>query len=169
MLKNPPILASKMMESVRLPPYTWLFANNAQWETFKQLKVKRGAQLRKCFRDTWTVPNSSELSSIDVPTKSKDKHLSARESASSCNRLATAYFISHKNHQQKITWKYEKDKNRESRRREGTQIKRLANIECYHQFSGDAVMLKIFGIFEKVTDPWRNRLLFDDVLMATPD
>lgn len=42
---------------------------------------------------TWTVPNSSELSSIDVPTKSKDKHLSDRESANSCNRLTTACYI----------------------------------------------------------------------------
>lgn len=36
------------------------------------------------------MPNSSELSSIDVPTKSKDRHFSERESASSCKRLMTA-------------------------------------------------------------------------------
>jgi hypothetical protein len=29
------------------------------------------------------------------------------------------------------------------------------------------MMLKKFGIFEKVTDPWRSRLPFDDVLTTT--
>ncbi|KAK9148315.1 hypothetical protein Scep_007072 [Stephania cephalantha] len=45
------------------------------------------------FLNTCTVPNSSELSSKDVPTKSNDKHLCARESASSCSLLIAAYLF----------------------------------------------------------------------------
>ena len=44
----------------------------------------------------WWNLNSTKLfwlSSIDVPTESKDRHLSLRKSASSCNRLATSVFI----------------------------------------------------------------------------
>jgi len=56
-------------------------------DTSRKLKL-----LNKEKTDTWTVPNSSELSSTDVPTKSNDKHFKERASANSCNWLTTVYY-----------------------------------------------------------------------------
>lgn len=100
------------------------------------------------WKKTWIDPNSSELSSTDVPIKSNVRHFRASERASFCKLLPTAYT------QTSSIQEIEEKNYQILNRRLEHNGKECQRVVYYHQFSVEIKKTVIFGIFVKETALW---------------